>query len=57
MQVDTFDDPDLGENLSDAKLCLPAIIKPQIACGVSHAHSMVCVISLITLASLIEDAS
>ncbi|XP_031499046.1 inositol-tetrakisphosphate 1-kinase 6 [Nymphaea colorata] len=46
LKVDTFDDPDLGEKLSDAKMCLPAIIKPQIACGVSHAHSMAIVFKM-----------
>ncbi|KAF3780304.1 Inositol 1-3-4-trisphosphate 5/6-kinase 4 [Nymphaea thermarum] len=46
LKVDTFDDPDLAENLSDAKMCLPAIIKPQIACGVSHAHSMAIVFEM-----------
>ncbi|CAN6466065.1 unnamed protein product [Victoria cruziana] len=52
LKVDTFDDPDLGENLSNAKLCLPAIIKPQIACGVSHAHSMAIVFKMEDFAGL-----
>ena len=43
MQVDSFDDPDLEQRLAEAKLRLPSIVKPQVACGVSDAHSMVCI--------------
>lgn len=29
------------QSLSEAKLALPSIVKPQVACGVADAHSMV----------------
>lgn len=41
MQVNDFNEPDLILGLSEAKLSLPSIVKPQIACGVADAHSMV----------------
>lgn len=41
MQVNSFDEPDLVQRLHDAKLSLPSIVKPQVACGVADAHSMV----------------
>lgn len=41
MQVNGFNDPDLAQSLSEAKLSLPSIVKPQVACGVADAHSMV----------------
>lgn len=40
LQVDNFSDPDLPRRLSEAKLSLPSIVKPQVACGVADAHSM-----------------
>lgn len=42
LQVDSFHDA-LEQRLAEAKLSLPNIVKPQVACGVSDAHSMVCV--------------
>lgn len=41
MQVDSYNDPSLTERLLEAKVSLPNIVKPQVACGVSSAHSMV----------------
>ncbi|KAF3451093.1 hypothetical protein FNV43_RR07182 [Rhamnella rubrinervis] len=40
LKVDDFDEPDFIQRLSEAKLSLPCIVKPQVACGVSDAHSM-----------------
>ncbi|ERN20195.1 inositol 1,3,4-trisphosphate 5/6-kinase 4 [Amborella trichopoda] len=40
LKVDDFNASDLAEKLSQSQLSLPAIVKPQIACGVSDAHSM-----------------
>ncbi|KAK6144837.1 hypothetical protein DH2020_021657 [Rehmannia glutinosa] len=40
LKVDSFDDPYLEQRLAEAKLSLPNIVKPQVACGVSDAHSM-----------------
>ncbi|KAK6144844.1 hypothetical protein DH2020_021664 [Rehmannia glutinosa] len=40
LQVDSFDDPYLAQRLAEAELSLPNIVKPQVACGVSDAHSM-----------------
>ncbi|KAM7278931.1 hypothetical protein ACFE04_006065 [Oxalis oulophora] len=40
LKVDDFGDPDLVQKLSEAKLSLPSIVKPQVACGVADAHSM-----------------
>ncbi|KAG6402297.1 hypothetical protein SASPL_139175 [Salvia splendens] len=40
VKVDSFDDPNLEQRLAEAKLVLPSIVKPQVACGVSDAHSM-----------------
>ncbi|KAL6501127.1 hypothetical protein OROHE_025324 [Orobanche hederae] len=40
LQVDSFHD-DLEQRLAEAKLSLPNIVKPQVACGVSDAHSMI----------------
>lgn len=45
MQVDSFNDHDLVQRLSEAKLSLPSIVKPQVACGVANAHNMVRVLS------------
>ena len=50
MQVDSFKEPDLLQRLSEAKLSLPSIVKPQVACGVANAHNMV-----LTLSSFILD--
>lgn len=33
--------PNLEQRLAEAKLSLPNIVKPQVACGVADAHSMV----------------
>ncbi|GAB4858956.1 hypothetical protein Ancab_010428 [Ancistrocladus abbreviatus] len=40
LKVDNFNEPNLIKRLSDAKLSLPSIVKPQVACGVADAHSM-----------------
>lgn len=40
LQVDNFSNPKLREQLAEAKLELPVIVKPQVACGVSDAHNM-----------------
>ncbi|KAF2298700.1 hypothetical protein GH714_025433 [Hevea brasiliensis] len=40
LKVNNFNEPDLVLRLSEAKLFLPSIVKPQIACGVADAHSM-----------------
>lgn len=40
LQVDNFEDLKLEERLHEAKLSLPSIVKPQVACGVADAHSM-----------------
>ncbi|GAB2227835.1 hypothetical protein Droror1_Dr00009662 [Drosera rotundifolia] len=40
LKVDKFDEPNLLQQLSDARLSLPNIVKPQVACGVADAHSM-----------------
>lgn len=50
MQVDSFKEPDLLQRLSEAKLSLPSIVRPQVACGVANAHKMV-----LTLSSFILD--
>lgn len=41
LQVDDYKEPDLIQKLSEAKLSLPCIVKPQVACGVADAHNMV----------------
>jgi hypothetical protein len=41
LKIDSYDEPDLAQNLSRAGLSLPCIVKPQVACGVADAHSMV----------------
>lgn len=41
VQVDNFNEPNLVQILSESKLSLPSIVKPQVACGVADAHSMV----------------
>ncbi|KFK37221.1 hypothetical protein AALP_AA4G229400 [Arabis alpina] len=40
LKIDSYDEPDLAQNLSKAGLSLPCIVKPQVACGVADAHSM-----------------
>ncbi|KAL5703472.1 inositol-1,3,4-trisphosphate 5/6-kinase [Ranunculus cassubicifolius] len=40
LKVDDFNDPKLGERLSEVNLYLPSIVKPQVACGVADAHDM-----------------
>ncbi|XP_012834911.1 PREDICTED: inositol 1,3,4-trisphosphate 5/6-kinase 4 isoform X2 [Erythranthe guttata] len=40
LKVDSFDEPNLDQRLAEANLSLPNIVKPQVACGVSDAHSM-----------------
>lgn len=40
LQVDNFLNPEFREQLAEAKLQLPVIVKPQVACGVSDAHNM-----------------
>ncbi|KAK9151846.1 hypothetical protein Syun_010155 [Stephania yunnanensis] len=40
LKIDDFKDPSLAKRLSEAKLSLPCIVKPQVACGVADAHSM-----------------
>ena len=41
VQVDNFHNPKLKEQLVEAKLIFPVILKPQVACGVAEAHNMV----------------
>ncbi|URD77641.1 Inositol 1, 3, 4-trisphosphate 5/6-kinase [Musa troglodytarum] len=38
--IDNFHEPNLRDQLSEANLSFPIIVKPQIACGVGDAHSM-----------------
>ncbi|KAK9155782.1 hypothetical protein Sjap_003262 [Stephania japonica] len=40
LKIDDFKVPNLTKSLSEAKLSLPCIVKPQVACGVADAHSM-----------------
>lgn len=40
LKVDNFNELNLIQRLSEAKLSLPSIVKPQVACGVADAHSM-----------------
>lgn len=46
LKVSNFDEPDLVEKLDQAQLALPAIVKPQVACGVSSAHTMAVVFKM-----------
>lgn len=41
VQVETFNDPDLGQKIAEANLTFPVLVKPQVACGVADAHNMV----------------
>ncbi|VVB03303.1 unnamed protein product [Arabis nemorensis] len=40
LKIDSYNEPDLAQNLSKAGLSFPCIVKPQVACGVADAHSM-----------------
>ncbi|KAI4295773.1 hypothetical protein L6164_035783 [Bauhinia variegata] len=40
LKVDNFDNFDFQTGLAKAKLSFPCIVKPKVACGVSHAHKM-----------------
>ncbi|OWM84795.1 inositol 1,3,4-trisphosphate 5/6-kinase 4 isoform X2 [Punica granatum] len=40
LKVDDFNEQGLVPHLSEAKLSLPFIVKPQVACGVADSHSM-----------------
>ncbi|KAJ4723907.1 putative Inositol-tetrakisphosphate 1-kinase [Melia azedarach] len=46
LKVNNFNDTDLAQGLSEAKLSLPCIVKPQVACGVADSHSMAIVFRL-----------
>uniref|UniRef100_A0A803M5I4 inositol-1,3,4-trisphosphate 5/6-kinase n=1 Tax=Chenopodium quinoa TaxID=63459 RepID=A0A803M5I4_CHEQI len=46
LKVESYNDPSLSDKLLEAKVSLPSIVKPQVACGVSSAHSMAIVFSL-----------
>ncbi|KAI3470445.1 hypothetical protein Pfo_027108 [Paulownia fortunei] len=46
LKVDSLDEPNLEQRLAEAKLSLPNIVKPQVACGVSDAHSMAIVFKM-----------
>eukprot|EP00249_Psilotum_nudum_P009657 c22072_g1_i1 orf=111-1280(+) len=41
LKVSKFDDPGLLDALDSAKVALPTIVKPQLACGIFDAHTMV----------------
>lgn len=40
LKVDIFHEPHLRDQLLEANLSFPVIVKPQIACGVADAHNM-----------------
>lgn len=40
LKVDNFSEVDFTAGLADARLSLPCIVKPKVACGVSDAHKM-----------------
>ncbi|OIW14175.1 hypothetical protein TanjilG_21315 [Lupinus angustifolius] len=40
LKVDNFDEFNLATRLAEARLSLPCIVKPKVACGVSDAHKM-----------------
>lgn len=46
LKVDDFKEPTLIERLTEAKLSLPSIVKPQVACGVAEAHNMAIVFKM-----------
>lgn len=53
LQVDNFLNSELREQLAEAKLQLPVIVKPQVACGVSDAHNMALVFDFEELKGLV----
>lgn len=40
LKLNSFGEPQLEKRLAEAKLSVPTIVKPQVACGVADAHSM-----------------
>ncbi|KAJ1396793.1 Inositol-tetrakisphosphate 1-kinase [Sesbania bispinosa] len=40
LKVDNFDEFNFATGLAEARLSLPCIVKPKVACGVSDAHKM-----------------
>ncbi|XP_042967633.1 inositol 1,3,4-trisphosphate 5/6-kinase 4 isoform X5 [Carya illinoinensis] len=46
LKVNNFNELDLVQRLSEAKLSLPSIVKPQVACGVASAHNMAIVFKI-----------
>ncbi|CAH9114179.1 unnamed protein product [Cuscuta europaea] len=40
LKLSCFSESQLEKRLVEAKLCLPTIVKPQVACGVADAHHM-----------------
>ncbi|KAL5164198.1 Inositol 1,3,4-trisphosphate 5/6-kinase 4 [Glycine soja] len=40
LKADNFDEFDFATGLAEARLSLPCIVKPKVACGVSDAHKM-----------------
>ncbi|KAK9664946.1 hypothetical protein RND81_14G079100 [Saponaria officinalis] len=46
LKVDSFNDLNLAEKLLEAKLSFLSIVKTQVACGLSNAHSMAIVFRL-----------
>ncbi|XP_022154577.1 inositol 1,3,4-trisphosphate 5/6-kinase 4 isoform X3 [Momordica charantia] len=52
LKVGNFNEANLVQNLSEAKLSLPCIVKPQVACGVSDAHKMAIIFKVEDLKNL-----
>ncbi|KAI3499812.1 hypothetical protein L1887_35623 [Cichorium endivia] len=52
LKVDNFEDLELEKRLHEAKLSLPSIVKPQVACGVADAHSMAIVFKAVDFPGL-----
>ncbi|XP_035839535.1 inositol 1,3,4-trisphosphate 5/6-kinase 4 isoform X3 [Helianthus annuus] len=52
LQVDNFEDVQFEQRLHEAKLSLPSIVKPQVACGVAEAHSMAIVFKAVDFLGL-----
>ncbi|EPS67723.1 hypothetical protein M569_07050, partial [Genlisea aurea] len=46
LKLNSFEEPYLEQRMAEANLSLPNIVKPQVACGVSNAHSMAIVFSM-----------
>ncbi|KAL6846760.1 hypothetical protein ACP4OV_024208 [Aristida adscensionis] len=46
LKVDSFHDGRLQEQLAEANLSFPIIVKPQVACGVADAHNMALVFQI-----------